>query len=167
MNRLFEIQTLSDRSYRRLSNGGATGFDPISVIGSIGAVIGSIFPNLFGTETLTMAHLNKLFPGSGHYTTLYKNWLLQRIKYLKDVERDLHMYTGQFIEANQSVFCNGGSGQQCWQGFYKVLQQESYSGGTSPVGNVYGAGFDFQTLALVGGGILLLSLIMKKKRSKK
>ena len=160
MKRLFEIQTLSERPYRRLR-------DPITVITGIATLLPSLFPNLTGAERLTLNHLNQLFPGNGHYTTQYKNYLLQRIKYLKDVERDLHMYTGQFIEANQAVFCAGGTGQTCWQNFYKILQQESVTGGSSPVGNVYGSGFDFQTLALVGGGVLLLMLLTKKKTRRK
>jgi hypothetical protein len=159
MNRLFEIQTLSDRNYRRLA-------DPITVIAGIATILPTLFPNLTGSERLSMAHLNQLFPGNGFYTMQYKNWLLQRIKYLKDVERDLHMYTGQFIENNQGVFCTGGTGT-CWQGFYKVLKQEAVTGGQSPVGNIYGAGFDFQTLAIVGGGVLLLMLLTKKKTRKR
>lgn len=186
MNRLFEIQTLSakqvskkynpDKYYlvhgyemkrrkRSLADYGRLA-DPVTVITGIATVLPSLFPNLFGTEQLTMDHLNRLFPGSGYYTMQYKNYLLQRIKYLKDVERDLHMYTGQFIESKPEI-CNGGTGQTCWSNFYKILQQEQYSGGTRPVGNVFGSGFDFTTLALVGGGVLLLLALTKKKRSKK
>ena len=171
MKRLFEIQTLSEcskpnlKNYVRLREKTKT-MDPVAVILGIGGLIPSLFPNLFGAERLTMDHLNRLFPGSGYYTMQYKNYLLQRIRYLKDVERDLHMYTGQFIESKPEI-CNGGTGQTCWQNFYKILQQEQYSGGTQPVGNVLGAGFDFQTLLLVGGGALLLLALTKKKRSKK
>ena len=158
MNKLFEIQTLS--SYQRLA-------DPVTVITGIATILPSLFPGLMGSERLTMDHLNKLFPGNGFYTSQYKNWLLQRVKYLKDLERDLHMYTGKFIEANMSAFCNGGTGSQCWQGFYKVLQTESVTGGSQPVGNIFGGGFDYQTLLLIGGGVLLLALLSKKKSRKK
>lgn len=186
MNRLFEIQTLSakqvskkydpekyylvhgyemKRRKRSLADYGRLA-DPVTVITGISTILPSLFPNMFGSERLTMDHLNRLFPGSGYYTMQYKNYLLQRIRYLKDVERDLHMYTGQFIESKPEI-CAGGTGQTCWSNFYKILQQEQYSGGTSPVGNVYGSGFDFQTLALVGGGVLLLVMLTKKKRRSK
>jgi hypothetical protein len=160
MNRLFEIQTLSARNYKRLA-------DPITVITGIATIIPSLFPNLFGSELLTMQHLEKLFPGNGFWTVKYKNHLLQRIKYLKDVSRDLHQYTGEFIEMNQQSICPGTGGTNCWQAFYKLLQKESVSGGYDPVGNIYGGGFDFTTLALVGGGVLLLLALTKKKSRKK
>lgn len=160
MNRLFEIQTLSEGQYKRLS-------DPVTVITGIATVLPSLFPNMFGSETLNMGHLDKLFPGNGFWTVKYKNWLLQRIKYLKDVQRDLHMYTGQFIEANQAQICPGKSGTDCWQAFYKLLQKESLTGGYQPVGNIFGGGIDFSTIALIGGGILLLTVLAKKKSSRK
>lgn len=161
--KLFEIQTLSDnirlKDYGRLA-------DPVTVITGIATVLPSLFPNLFGTEKLTMEHLNRLFPGNGFYTTQYKNYLLQKIKYLKDVERDLHMYTGQFIESKPEI-CAGGTGQTCWQNFYTILQKEAQTGGTQPVGNVFGAGINYETLLLVGGGVLLLLALTKKKRTRK
>lgn len=152
----FKIATLSDR----LS-------DPITVITSIATVLPSLFPNLVGSERLTMDHLNQLFPGNGFYTVKYKNYLLSKIKYLKDVQRDLHHYTGEFIEQNKSAFCPnyvpGGDGTVCWQGFYKILQKESLTGGMQPVGNVFGSGFDLTTLLLIGGGAVLLLALTKRK----
>jgi hypothetical protein len=162
MSKLFEIQTLSEFTPRLKSRLA----DPVTVITGIATILPSLFPNLTGSERLTMQHLNTMFPSNGFYTSQYKNWLLQRVKYVKDLQRDLHMYTGQFIESKPEI-CAGGTGQTCWQNFYKILQQESVTGGTSPVGNVLGAGFDYQTLLLVGGGVLLLLALTKKKRSKK
>ena len=160
MNGLFEIQTLSER--KRLG-------DPVTIITAIGTIFPQLFPNLTGSERLTMQHLNQLFPGNGHYTSQYKNWLLQRVRYLKDLERDLHMYTGQFIEANMQAICQGKTGQGCWENFYNILRQEATTGGSSPVGNVFtaGMGLDLQTLILIGGGIFLLVALTKKKRRRK
>ena len=152
----FKIQTLSD--YGRLS-------DPATVILGISSIIPSLFPNLIGSEQTTMEVLNKLFPGNGYWTVQYKNYLLPRIKYVKDIQRDLHMYTGQFIEINQSAICPGKGGTDCWTAFYSLLQKESLTGGSSPVGNVFGTGFDLQTVLLVGAVILVAVVITKKKRS--
>jgi len=170
MNKLFEIQTLSDRNYG-FKNYSRLG-DPVAIIAGIATVIPSLFPNLFGSERLTMDHLNKLFPSNGFWTNKYKNHLLSRIKYLKDVSVGLHHYTGEFIEQNLNTFCpgvvkGGPGGQECWKNFYKVLQQENVTGGHSPVGNVLGAGIDYQTILLIGGGVLLLSVLLKKKRARK
>lgn len=154
----FKIQTLSD--YGRLS-------DPATVILGISSILPSIFPNLIGSELTTMETLNKLFPGNGYWTVQYKNYLLPRIKYVKDIQRDLHMYTGQFIEKNQSAICPGKGGTDCWSAFYALLQKEAVSGGLSPVGNIYVSGFNYQTLLLVGAGIFLLVALTKKKSSKK
>jgi len=153
-NRLFEIQTLSDNI--RLA-------DPISVILGIGTIIPSLFPNLFGSEKTSKEVFDKLFPSNGYWTSQYKNWLLSKIKYIKDIERDLHMYTGQFIEMNQSQICAGEGGQDCWSAFYELLKIEERGGGIQPP-----PGLNYQTLLLVGGGVLLLLALTKKKsRSKK
>lgn len=186
MNRLFEIQTLSarqvpkrydpDKHYlvhgyemrkrkRSLADYGRLA-DPVTVITAIGTILPSLFPNLLGTERLTMQHLNVMFPSNGFYTTKYKNWLLARIKYVQDLQRDLHMYTGQFIEANPEIY-GSAIGQERWAAFYKILQQEAATGGSSPVGNVYGASINYETLLLVGGGALLLFALAKKKRNRK
>jgi hypothetical protein len=162
MKRLFEIQTLSESTSNL--NDYTSLQDPVTVIMGIGATISSLFPNLFGSEKTSKEVFNKLFPSDGYWTSQYKNWLLQRIKYVKDIERDLHMYTGQFIEANQAQICKGGAGVDCWNNFYKLLQQEAVTGGVSPVGNIFGASLDYQTLLLLGGGILLVVMLAKKKR---
>lgn len=163
----FRIQTLSslERCNTSLSSRSRLGFDPVSIITGGGALLNELFPNLFGSERLTMQHLNALFPSNGFYTNAYKNFLLQRIRYVKDVQRDLHMYTGQFIESRPEI-CAGGSGNTCWQNFYKILEQESITGGTQPVGNVLGIGIDWQTILLIGGGVLLLVALSRKKNKK-
>lgn len=166
MKRLFEIQTLSEcskprlREYTRLA-------DPVSIILGIGTVIPQLFPNLFGSEKTSQDTFNKLFPSNGYWTSQYKNFLLARIKYIKDIQRDLHMYTGQFIEAHLNEICPGKSGTDCWTAFYKLLTTESTSGGLNPVGNVLGGGLNYQTLLLVGGGVLLLLALTKKKSNRK
>jgi len=154
-NGLFEIQTLSERNYTRLA-------DPMTTILGIGTLIPALFPNLFGSERTNAGVFNKLFPSNGFWTSQYKNYLLQKIKYIKDIERDLHMYTGEFIEMNQAQICPGKTGQDCWANFYNILGQESTGGGIQPPG-----GINYQTLLLVGGGILLLLALSKKKRSRK
>jgi len=167
MKRLFEIQTLSDyrsglRNYTRLS-------DPVLIITTIATALPQFFPNLTGAERLTMQQLTTLFPGTGHWTVSYRNWLLQRVRYTKDLQRDLHMYTGQFIEANQSSICPGKTGQDCWQAFYKLLQTEAVTGGSQPVGSVFtaGLGLDMQTLLLIGVGVVLLVAVTKRRRKKR
>jgi hypothetical protein len=169
MKRLFEIQTLSDCNrprlasrYTRLSLG-----DPISVLLGIGPIISLLFPNLFGSEKTTKAVFDRLFPSNGYWTSQYKNYLFKKIKYIKDIERDLHMYTGEFIELHQSQICGSSTGTACWQKFYDLLQQESVTGGQEPVGNVLGSGLNYETLLLVGGGVLLLVLLSKKNRKGK
>ena len=159
MKRLFEIQTLSDQQYSRLSQ--------LDFIPGIIALIPGLFPNLFGSERTSREVFNKLFPSNGYWTSQYKNYLLSKIKYIKDIERDLHMYTGEFIQMNQSQICQGKTGQGCWENFYKLIQQEAVTGGQSPVGNIFGAGLDYQTLLLVGGGVLLLLALSKKKSRRK
>jgi len=164
MNRLFEIQTLSECN-TSLKNGAT--MDPATIILSIGTIIPGLFPNLFGSETTSRSVFDKLFPSNGYWTNAYKSYLLSKIKYIKDIERDLHMYTGEFIQMNQAQICSGKSGTDCWTAFYKLLQQESSTGGLSPIGNVFGGGLDYQTLLLVGGGVLLLLALTKKKRTAK
>jgi hypothetical protein len=153
MSRKFAIQTLSDRNYKRLA-------DPASVILGIGSLIPSLFPNLFGSEVNSKAVMDKLFPGNGYWTSKYKNYLLSKIKYIKDIERDLHQYTGEFIEQNLNAIAPGGcQGTACWQAFYNLLSTESTGGGIQPPPNV-----NYTTLLLVGGGVLLLLALTKKKK---
>jgi len=162
----FKIQTLSDRNY--INNHSYTRLaDPVTVIMGIGTILPSLFPNLIGSELNSYAVLDKLFPGSGFWTTKYKNYLLTKIKYVKDIQRDLHQYTGEFIEQNLNSICPGCQGTAAWQAFYKLLQQEGLTGGQSPVGNVFGAGFDPSMLLLIGGGVLLLFALTKKKKKNK
>jgi hypothetical protein len=166
MKRLFEIQTLSERTpklrdYRRLNDYRRLA-DPVSIILGIGSLIPSLFPNLFGSEKTSNVVFNKLFPSNGFWTSQYKNYLLSKIKYIKDIERDLHMYTGEFIQMNQSQICAGKSGTECWENFYALLRQEEIGGGIQPPG-----GLNYQTLLLVGGGVLLLLALSKKKRGRK
>jgi hypothetical protein len=171
MRRLFEIQTLSEcqpklADYRRLNDYRRLA-DPVSIILGIGSVISSLFPNLFGSEKTSRSVFDKLFPSNGYWTSQYKNYLLSKIVYIKDIERDLHMYTGEFIEMHVAEICAGKSGTDCWQAFYSLLQQESSTGGLQPVGNIFGAGLNYQTLLLVGGGVLLLVALTKKKRGRR
>lgn len=170
MNRLFEIQTLSDRNYgfkpSRLA-------DPVTVITGIATIIPSLFPNLFGSERTSRAVFDKLFPGNGYWTVMYKNFLLERIKYVKDIERDLLMYTNEFSKINVRGICGSepevSEGGKCNRTLtlYEILKREQSTGGQSPIGNVYGGGVNYETLFLIGGGVLLLSLLLKKKSRKK
>lgn len=185
--KLFEIQTLSAhqvpkrydpnkyylphgyeiRKRRRgLADYGRLGFDPISIIASIGTILPGLFPNLWA-ERSTMDHFNKLFPSNGYWTSSYKNWLLSRIKWAKDIQRDILMYTKDFVRDNRNSICPSCTNEQALTEFYKILSKEMATGGQSPVGNIYGAGFNLETLAIVGGGVLLLVLLTKKKSRKR
>ena len=159
MKRLFEIQTLSDcnrglRDYAKLSQ--------LEFIPGIIALIPGLFPNLLGSERTSREVFNKLFPSNGYWTSSYKTYLLSKIKYIKDIERDLHMYTGEFIQMNQAQICQGKTGLECWDNFYNILKQEGMGGGIQPP-----PGFNYQTLLLVGGGVLLLLALSKKKSRRK
>jgi hypothetical protein len=164
MTRNFAIQTLSDRNYRlrnyNILREGEGGMDPMTVILGIGGIIPSLFPNLFGSELNTRETMNKLFPGNGYWSTKYKNYLLSKIKYIKDIQRDLHQYTGEFIEQNLNAIApNGCQGTACWQAFYSLLSTEQTGGGIQPPPNI-----NYSTLLLVGGGVLLLLALTKKKK---
>lgn len=193
MNRLFEIQTLSECK-PGLRDSSRLGFDPIILVTGGYALAQSLFPNLFGNQRkpITDSDWNSLFPGSGYWTTLLKKYCANRIKYDVDM-RYLYPFEksrgaiADFVVANANAICPdhtpsarwGGTGtdpgcwssgqselvcQPCMAAFQKLLAAEQRGAGTQfPPGET----FNMQTLLLVGGGVLLLAFLSKRKRSKK
>lgn len=159
MSRFFEIQTLSDRNYPRLA-------DPVTIITGGIALFTSLFPNFFGSERATMADFNKLFPSNGYWTVKFKNFLLSKLKYQKDITRDLLMYTVEFVQINSREICNSSYSSDCLNQFYNILRKEESTGGSSPVGNVFGSGINYETLMYIGLGVLAVALLTKSKKKK-
>lgn len=193
MNRLFEIQTLSECK-PRLASRSRLGFDPIILITGGYALAQQLFPNLFGSQRkpITDQDWNSLFPGNGYWTTLLKKYCASRIKYDVDM-KFLYPFgnsrgaIADFVVANSVAICPdhtptakyGGTGtdpgcwssgtselvcQPCMAAFQKLLAKEQAGGG-----DVFppGSPFNYQTLLLIGGGVLLLVALSKKKSKKK
>lgn len=171
MKRLFEIQTLSDN---------ITLNDPVTVITGAAGVLLQLFPNIFGgnRKRLTDSDWLQLLPGNGTLTTALRNYLKTRIHYDVDVYKmagdktSIQLYTEIFADENEDLWCPT---KGCWKGsvsmpiFYSILQKEALTGGTQPYGSVPGfiSGFNdvnLQTILLIGGGLLLLFALNKKKR---
>lgn len=152
MNRMFDIITLSD--YARLS-------DPVSIILGSTTVISQIFPNILPAERTTEADLLKLFPGSGQVTARFRNYLLNRIKYKKDISRDLYYYTEMFVKEHINEF-GGVWGQQALDNFYAVLRREASGGGSQIYPNVYGTNWQEYIPYIIAGGALILLLGNRK-----
>lgn len=179
MNRLFEIQTLSDRNYglrdyARLA-------DPVAIITGGIALISQLFPNLFGQPAIPMTEADwiKMFPGNGYWTTLYRNYVKSKIPNTRDLWR-LERFTGYFVWDNRMniapevpnscyPFDEPHKCPAAMSKFFNLLKQEQLTGGSSPVGQFPGGigTLDMNTLLLIGGGVLLLSILLKKKSSKK
>jgi len=167
MNRLFEIQTLSDnasaltlRSYTRLS-------DPVSIITGGLAVINQLFPNLFGgnRRPLTQADWLKLFPSSGYWTTLLREHLANTIHYDVDLS-NIPAYTRYFVDDHLTQLCGGGcSREQGLQILSDHLKEETRTGGGNSPFPYPGSSINWQNILLIGGGaILVLTLLNKKKK---
>lgn len=154
MNRMFDIITLSD--YTRLS-------DPVSIILGATTVISQIFPNILPAERTTEADLLKLFPGSGQMTARFRNYLLSKIKYKKDISRDLYYYTEMFVKEFISEF-GGVWNQQALDNFYGILRREAAGGGSQIYPNVYGTNWQEYIPYIIAGGALLLLLGNRKRK---
>lgn len=174
MNRLFEIQTLSDRNYKRLG-------DPMAIITGGLAVISQLFPNLFGAPAIpiTEADWVKMFPGNGYWTSLYRNYIRSKIPNTRDLWR-LERFTGYFVWDNRGTIAPEVP-ESCYpydephrcpaamSKFFNLLKKESQSSGNYPVGQFPGGigTLDASSLLLIAGGVVLLMLLMKNKKGQK
>jgi hypothetical protein len=176
MKRLFEIQTLSDRNYKRLG-------DPVTIITGGLALLTSLFPSIFGgsRKTLTNEDWLKLLPGNGYLTSSLRSTLQSRIHYDVDVYKvdpntgktNMELVTIYHAQHTALDWCPDGSCQGNPESvlmpkYYALLRKESVSGGTSPIGTVPGfisgfGGLDLSTILLIGGGLFLLLTLTKKK----
>lgn len=175
--RKFEIVTLRD--WQRLA-------DPVTILTGGLAVLSQLFPNIFGgsRKRLTDADYNQLIPGAGYWSTKFRNYVKTRIHYDVDFANNIQGVTLNFVGTNNEAICPkmytfqnppgtdpGGNGEASWtpciQKFYEILNQESYTGGTSPVGITpggIGATLDYSTLLPLAVGALVLVMVMKKKK---
>jgi len=175
-NEVFRIATLSNNA--RLS-------EPVAIITAGVGLIQSLFPNFLSSpEPLSDSELNKLFPGSGYWTTQIKSYLKAKTKWKRDMAYWFpgtyggaysRGYIAQFVLENRNAICPGVQ-DNCWSGtvcevcmekFNSLLSAEQLGGGTQFPGMT--AGFDMQKLLLYGGGALLLFALLKssKKSNKK
>jgi hypothetical protein len=178
--RLFDIVTLSDKNIStRLA-------DPVGIIVGGTTVISQLFPNLLGTERASEQDFRTLFPSNGYWTSQFRTYLQNRIKYKKDIGRDLQTYTLQFVIDNNSAICPGtytfqnppgnnpgGGGASGWlpcvESFYRILQQESRTGGASPVGTIAPglSGINWTEIVPYAlGGIALFVLLQGRKKKR-
>lgn len=176
MNRLFEIQTLSNKQYN-LRDYSRLGFDPFSVI--LGAIPGIL--NLFSKTPLSRNDLNQIFPGNGYWTSNLKNHLMQHIAWKDEnlptnIDVKMKAYIGDVYRRAKCMDLPGSCFDnhpypgvdecpECTNRFYKELQNEKL--GTNQNAPYPTGGFNYQTLLLVGGGVLLLLALNKKKSRKK
>lgn len=166
MQRLFEIQTLSDcdKRFPNLSQGGV---DPVSIILGGLPVINQLFPNLFpNRRRLTEADWLKFFPSSGRWTTDLRRALSNSIHYDTDL-KNIPEFTKYFVDENKSSICPScQSFNEAFVAFSDILKQEARTGGSGGGGSYpYGSSINWQEILLYGGGaILLLTLLNKKKK---
>jgi hypothetical protein len=176
-NRLFDIVTLSSRG--RLG-------DPVTILTGGLAVLSQIFPNIFGggRKRLTDSDWLQMLPGAGYWTQKLRNYLKARIHYDVDYTTNVEPFTLQFVSENHNQICPrtytfqtppgsnpGGNGTAswlpCYQQLLSKLQQETYTGGTSPVGVTpggYGLTADYSTLMPLAIGAIALVFLMKSKK---
>ncbi len=163
----FRIQTLSDNV--RLG-------DPVAVITGGMALLTSLFPNIFGggRTKLTRAHWIELMPGNGSWTTALRTYLAGAIHYDNNLE-NIQEYTKYFVHENQAQICKemnlqnypGQYSNECFTRFLQILREETYTGGTSPVGQIpggYGTINWASVIPFAIGGIVLIALFKNKKR---
>jgi hypothetical protein len=177
-NRLFDILTLSS-SHRRLK-------DPITILTAGVAVLGQIFPNIFGggRKRLTDEMWLELLPGAGYWTNELRSYLKTRIHYDVDFAKNVKPFTMQFVADNNAAICPGtytfqnppgtnpgGGGAAgwlpCYERLLQLLQQEKYTGGTSPIGITpggYGLTADYSTILPLAIGAVALVFLMKSKK---
>lgn len=170
MNRLFEIQTLSDCNDKRfpnLSGLSQGGVDPISIILGGLPIINQIFPNLFpNRRRLTQSDWLKFFPSSGKWTTELRQHLSNTINYDTDLE-NIPTFTRYFVKDNFKQWCpQCNDWQEGFASFSEILKEEARTGGSGGGGSYpYGSTINWQEILLYGGGaVLLLTLLNKKKK---
>jgi hypothetical protein len=181
-NRPFNIVTLSDEVKQ---------MDPVTIITAGTALLGSLFPNLFGQnrKLLTTNDWIQLIPGSGYWTQKLRTFLAARIKYDVDLG-NMQALTIDFVFENRSLICpdvpvssqcwnNPGTGlyvgqgscPECMTKFYAILKQETQTGGMSPVGQTPGGiGQTVNLNALIPlaiAGVVLVAALKTKKRPKR
>ena len=174
--RLFEIQTLSDRVYPRLG-------DLIPILTAGVGFLTQMFPSIFGgnRKILTEADWMALVPGNGYITARLRTYLASVIRYDTDVKRiapsgktNLEAQTIYFAQHYSLDWCPDGSCQGNSESvlmpkFYSLLRKEA--AGQGQQGNVPGfmqAGFDFaKALPYLAVGVLALLILNKKKSRKK
>jgi len=150
MNRLFEIQTLSDHNYKSL------GQDPL-VIGY--GIFKSIFPNLFGGRSLEQIaedERNAVLATRNSFFSIYGIMLPDEM----------------IIGLLQPIWNAGGSGTQQWQRmvtFYnqnRVSLEEAKSKSYNIPGGMIQSGVYSQSylIPLLLGGVVLVFLMKKKKK---
>jgi hypothetical protein len=179
LKRKFDILTLSSRG--RLQ-------DPVTILTGGLAVVSQLFPNIFGgaRKRLTENDWLQMLPGAGYWTQKLRNYLKGRILYDVDYAPNIESYSLQFVSENHNQICPrtytfqtppgtnpGGGGAAgwlpCYQQLLSLLQQETYSGGTSPVGITpggYGLTADYSTLMPLAIGAIALVFLMKSKKKK-
>ncbi|MBK9285052.1 MAG: hypothetical protein IPM51_12165 [Sphingobacteriaceae bacterium] len=170
-NRMYEIVTLQDRNNLA---------DPVSIITGGVAVLSQIFPNIFGggRRRLNSQDWIQLIPGSGFWSTKLRQYLEARIHYDADLG-NIQPFTAAFVWDNRRQICPAVQ-DSCWEynkpesciecmrAFYAILNEESRTGGMSPVGQTPG-GFG-QTinwsavLPIAIGGVVLVMAMKTKKR---
>lgn len=171
-NRLFEIVTLQDRN---------TLNDPVTIITSGAAVLSQLFPNIFGgsRKRLTESDWIQLIPGSGYWSTKLRNYLALHIHYDVDV-KDIQKWSGAFVWDNRRLICpdipdscwqynQPDSCLECMRAFYALLNEETRTGGLSPVGQTpggFGQTVNWSIVAPVALGFVALALIAKNKKRK-
>ena len=169
--RPFKIQTLSDRSYSRLG-------DPVTIITGSVALLGQLFPNIFGGSRIRMtdAMWLQIIPGNGYWTDRLRNYLKTKIHFNTDVQKvvagtggqtNLQWATKAFVNENQSLL---GFGSDQMDKFYERLRIEGRGGGTQtggPPSYLPGLGFSIPTeWLLIGAGVLVVILSKKRRRRK-
>lgn len=163
-NRKFEILTLSDcvgceSTYSNLG-------DPVSIIVGGVAVIQGLFPNIFGggRRELTSADWTQMFPGAGAWTVRLRNYLARTIHYDSDLG-NIEEFTRNFVYENMGSLA-GANFTEKYSNFLAIIQQEKFSGGTSPIGNIpgYVAGINYQQLIPYALGGLVLVFLLKRKK---
>lgn len=165
-NRLFDIVTLS--SNHRLA-------DPVSILTGGVAVLSQLFPNIFGggRRRLTETDWLQLLPGAGFYTTNLRNYLKARIHYDVDYTSNTLALSQQFaydLRDQKNGFCDNCSNNDAYKELLSVLQDETNTGGKSPIGPTpggYGSTLDYSTLVPLAIGAVALILVMKSKKRKK
>lgn len=181
-NGLFEIQTLQE-NYRLA--------DPVAIITGGVAVLSQIFPNIFGgsRKKLTDADWFQLIPGSGYWSTNFRNFLKARIHYDTDFTSTIQHWTAVYVADNNAQVCPktyifqnppgthpGGTGgntgwEPCVAKFLELLKLEQSTGGNLPIGQTpggFGQTVDWSALIpLAIGGVVLVAAMKSKRKTRK